>query len=298
MSTGDTFTTISFSYRIGISTVSKIVEEVCDALWKNLQPLYMPTPDENMWRNIEEGFRSRWDFPHCIGTIDGKHVEIQAPPNSGSNFFNYKKYYSTVLLGLVDSEYKFIAIDSGAYGKESDSSIFVESELGKRLSSYAMAVPPDEPLFEENFNDPYVIVGDEGFPLKRFLLRPFPKDRHLNDERRIFNYRLCRCRRVVENAFGILAQRWRIYFRPLNCKLHLVNKIVKATTILHNYLCSKGSFSPVGTPEEILEAYNKAWKPIPRYGAQASKEATEIRNHFVKYFMSEEGSVPWQWNHI
>ncbi|KAG8260056.1 hypothetical protein J6590_105494 [Homalodisca vitripennis] len=57
------------------------------------------------------------------------------------------------------------------------------------------------------------------------------------------------------------------YLLQTHCKLHLVNKIVKATAVLHNYLCSKGSFSPVLTPEVILEAYDKAWKPIPRYGA-------------------------------
>lgn len=283
---------------MGISTVSTIVEEVCDAFWTYLQLTYMPTPDEAMWRNIEEGFRNRWNFPHCIGTIDGKHVEIQAPPNSGSKFYNYKKHYSVVLLGLVDSEYKFIAIDSGAYGKECDSSIFIDSDLGKRLTTYSMAVPPDEPLFEENVSVPYVIVGDEGFPLKRFILRPFPKDRNFDNRRRIFNYRLCRCRRVVENAFGILAQRWRVFFRPINCKLELVNKIVKATTVLHNFIGSKGNLLSVGTPEEIIEAYNTSWKPIPRYGTQASKEAVQIRNHFVKYFNSEEGSVPWQWDHI
>jgi hypothetical protein len=118
-----------------------------------------------------------------------------------------------------------------------------------------MAVPPDEPLFEENVSVPYVIVGHEGFPLKRFILRPFPKDRNLDSKRRIFNYRLCRCRRVVENAFGILAQRWHVFFRPINCKLELVNKIVKATTVLQNFIGSKGNLLSVGMPEEIIEAY-------------------------------------------
>jgi hypothetical protein len=58
--------------------------------------------------------------PHCIGAIDEKHVSIQAPPNSGTSFFNLKGKYSTVLLGLVDAEYKFICIDTGSYGKECD----------------------------------------------------------------------------------------------------------------------------------------------------------------------------------
>lgn len=270
------------------------MEEVCDALWNRLQPVFMPTPDEAMWRHIEQGFRNVLNFPHCIGAIDGKHVLIQAPPNSGSSFYNYKNYYSTVLLGLVDAEYKFIAIDCGAYGKECDGSIFMASAMGKRIYSYSMAVPPDEPLVEGGVNMPYVIVGDEGFPLKRFLLRPFPRDKRLTTEKQLYNYRICRCRRVIENAFGILAQRWRVYFRPLACNIETVKKIIKATTVLHNYLCSKGDMTEVGSPEEILEAYNNCWKPLPRFGTQAAKEATSIRNHFVSYFNSPEGSVPWQ----
>jgi hypothetical protein len=103
-------------------------------------------------------------------------VTIQCPPNSGSSFYNYKGYYSIVLLGLVDAEYKFIAIDSGAYGKEGDGSIFMESALGQRICTYSMAVPQDEPIVEGGCSLPYVIVGDSAFPLKRFLLRPYPRD--------------------------------------------------------------------------------------------------------------------------
>lgn len=72
--------------------------------------IYMPSPDESMWKKIDEVLRNMWNFPHYIGTVDGKHVKIQALPNSGSSFFNYKKCYSVALLGLVYSEYKFITI--------------------------------------------------------------------------------------------------------------------------------------------------------------------------------------------
>lgn len=263
-----------------------------------MQPIFMPVPNEKNWLHIEQGFNNRWNFPHCIGAIDGKHVAINAPPNSGSTFFNYKKYYSTVLLGLVDYEYKFIAIDAGSFGKECDGGIFSDSTLGKRLNNYTLAIPPDEPLYEGGSKVPYVIVGDEGFPMKRFLLRPFPRQGQLDVEKRIYNYRLCRCRRIVENAFGILAQRWRIYFRPLACKYDSIVKIIKATTVLHNYLCSKGDMTSVGTQEDISHAYETCWKPIPRFGTRSSEEAKHVREEFVDYFYSEHGSVPWQWCHI
>ena len=55
----------------------------------------VPTPDE--WRSIAEEFEERWNFPLCCGAVDGKHVVLKAPANSGSQFFNYKGTFSLVL---------------------------------------------------------------------------------------------------------------------------------------------------------------------------------------------------------
>lgn len=79
---------------------------------------YMPVPTRQDWLEIAHGFQERWNFPNCIGAIDGKHVVLQAPPASGSLYYNYKGTHSIVLLALVDAHYKFRVIDVGAFRKK------------------------------------------------------------------------------------------------------------------------------------------------------------------------------------
>lgn len=73
------------------------------------------------WVNVvgnAENFYSRQQFPNCIGAIDGKHIKIRCPPNSGSDFYiNYKQYFSIVLLAICDAQYKFTWVDIGQCGK-------------------------------------------------------------------------------------------------------------------------------------------------------------------------------------
>lgn len=69
------------------------------------------------WAIVAEQFYSDWQFPNCVGAIDGKHIKIRCPPKSGSLFFNYKQYFSIVLLASCDAQYKFTWVDIGQYGK-------------------------------------------------------------------------------------------------------------------------------------------------------------------------------------
>ena len=78
---------------MGSSTVSGIIDSTCDALWKVLLPKYMSRPTTpSAWRRVSQGFEQMWNFPHCVGAIDGKHIVVQAPACSGSTFFNYKAH--------------------------------------------------------------------------------------------------------------------------------------------------------------------------------------------------------------
>ncbi|KAL2095615.1 hypothetical protein ACEWY4_007763 [Coilia grayii] len=201
LATGDSFATIAFSCRVGHCNVGRVVREVAATIWDVLLPDYMPAPSTEDWRVIANGFGQRWNFPNCVGSVDGKHVVIQAPDTSGSLYFNYKGTYSIVLLAVVDAEYLFRVVDGGGYGRTSDGGSLYASAFGEGLRDGTLGLPEDAiiPGSEHRGRMPFVFVGDEAFPLRRNLMRTFPGP-HVPGEQRVYNYRPSRARMAANNA--------------------------------------------------------------------------------------------------
>ncbi|XP_056424381.1 uncharacterized protein LOC130363079 [Hyla sarda] len=275
---------------MGKSTISKFVPETCEAIWRNLQPQYIPEPTTAMWNAAAEGFWRHANFPNCVGALDGKHVRIKKPCKSGSVFFNYKKYFSIILMAICDATYKFMAVDIGAYGQNNDARVFKESNLGKALYAGTFMIPEPKPLpGTDGPALPHIIVADEAFQMSKNLLKPY-SGRRLNPQRRIFNYRLTRARRYVECSFGILTNKWRILTTSIQVKPESVDKIIKACVVLHNFLIN---MEPSGIPtmEEICEFNLPGMEPCP---IRSTMSIMHIRDKFSNYFNSEQGALPWQ----
>ena len=124
LATGDAYTGLKARFRLGLATVHKCIKETCEAIWEVLKDDVLPTPTEESWKEIAEGFYTKWHLPNCLGALDGKYVMIRKPFNAGSLFFNYKGYHSIVLMALVDHNYRFTFIDIGGYGSNSDGNVF------------------------------------------------------------------------------------------------------------------------------------------------------------------------------
>lgn len=257
-------------------------------------------------------FCKLWNLPNCIGTIDGKHITIQAPPNSGSMYYNYKKNFSIVLMATCDAQYKFY---TGAYGN-SDGEIL--SEFGKSL--YANTPNISKGTTYSTGSDKevsYYFVGDEAFQMSIHMMRPYP-GRSLNEQKRIFNYQLFRTGRTIENTFGIFAARWRIFRRPIYTDLDVVDRFVLTAMCLHNFLRTKNDekillqqrycypqFIDRETEEDLIEG---EWrqesqdihiKPMGNIGGyRATREAYTMRDTLSSYFMTAAGEVPWQYEYI
>ena len=88
------------------------------------------------------GFQTKWNFPLCIGAIDGKHIVMLCPPISGSSYYNYKKNFSLVMLAMVDFNYQFTYSDICSSGRISDGGIFKACSLVKALKNNSIQVPP------------------------------------------------------------------------------------------------------------------------------------------------------------
>ncbi|XP_034042938.1 protein ALP1-like [Thalassophryne amazonica] len=165
------------------------------------------TPAE--WLAIAEGFFKKWQFPNCCGALDGKHIACKCPPGTGSMYHNYKGFFSMVLFALVDSDYKFIWADIGGKGSASDAQYYIELELKTCLEDGTIGFPDPQPLPHDTEDVSFFWVGDDAFALRPNLMKPYAH-RHLTDEEWIFTSRLSPARRVVENAFGILANRFQV----------------------------------------------------------------------------------------
>lgn len=288
---------MSYSFQLGIKTISRIVAQVCHQIWTILSGEFLAAPTTKRWLLIAEGFKKRANFPNCIGCVDGKHIRIEKFPNSGTMNFNYKGYFSIVLLAVVDSDYRFVYVDIGSYGKDCDSAIFQRTNFYQLLTEGRLNIPPPVPLHPSRNNRiPHVLVGDEAFQLTQHLLRPFGGN-HLDVEKRIYNYRHCRARRYVECAFGIMANKWRIFHRPLNVKKVLSKSIVKACVVLHNVVREKDGYR---SDDMFMSTGNDGLTNVPRARnvPHGGRTANYIRNNFAEYFVSPEGSLPWQMNKI
>nr|CAI5845521.1 unnamed protein product [Callosobruchus analis] len=214
-----------------------------------------------------------------IGAIDGKHVIIQAPANTGSLCFSYKKSFSVVLLALVSADCKFIVIDVGSYGKNSD---------GNKLQ-----IPSDKALPGTDIILPHVRIGDEAFPISVNLMRPYPVHQTANDEENhIFNYRLSRAHRVSENAFVLLTKKFRIHERMIGMTPDHVNTVIKAH-MCFNYLTDDTCYWTENEQNDVREA-SEVLRPLLGIGGNNAQQALQVREHFKHYFTSPEDAVEWQ----
>ena len=169
--------------------------------------------------------------------MDGKHVLIHPPPNFGSYYFNYKHTFSFVLLAIVDANYKFIYTSVWCNGRILDNGLFKNCNLYSALEHNSLNIPKELTLLWTEQVVPFVVVADDVFLLKAYIMKLYSQQ-GLTPEEWVFNYHLSCAWRVVENAFSILTNQFRVFMTPMNLCPEKVEIITLACCILHNFLCT------------------------------------------------------------
>ena len=197
---------------------------------------FLKGPDnEEEWTKVARCFEEKWNFPHCVGAIDGKLVVIQATAKSGPLFFNYKKSFSIVLMAVCNATYEFTMVDFGEAGRQSDGGVFANTNIGFEILNNLLNLPQACTIEGTSTVFQYVFVADDAFPMRVNLIKPY-SNKCLNLKEIIANYRICRARRIIENTFGILAARFRVFRRQIISKEETNESITKACVALHNYI--------------------------------------------------------------
>lgn len=134
----------------------------------------------------------------------------------------------------LNFRYRFLYINVGAPGRCNDSGIYEKSKLKQNIENSNVLQDLAKNL--NGVNVPAVIMGDSAFRLSRYLVKPYPFYAERSEEQKYFNYRLSKCRRVVENAFGHLKARFRRIGKGIENSVKYANLIIKACCVLHNFL--------------------------------------------------------------
>ncbi len=154
---------------MGISMIQQIITEVAEAIWEELMPEYLRPP------LINQGFEHKWQFPHCCGSLDGKHCIIQCPAKSGSAYWNYKKSFFCCPNGTGKQQLQVYMVDIGACGIKGDSNTFQNSAFGQQFMQGHIPFLNPQNLPGTNLLSPFVIIGDKAFPSLINLVKPYPR---------------------------------------------------------------------------------------------------------------------------
>nr|CAI5826511.1 unnamed protein product [Callosobruchus analis] len=213
-----------------------------------------------------------------------------------------------VMMALVDANYMFTYVDVGCQGRTSDGGVFRNTVLGRKLLENVLMLPEDEPL--PNYTQttfPYVFVADDAFAWGPHLLKPYQGLYEAGSDERVFNYRLSRARRIVENVFGILASVFRVFKAPMLLQPDKVSKIAIVCALLHNFLRRSKDSSATYTPPGFIDTEKDCtiipgtWRsdvenmtsflPLKKIPRKSGREAQEIRKLFCRYFQTT-GKLP------
>nr|XP_048709085.1 uncharacterized protein LOC125637998 isoform X1 [Caretta caretta] len=226
-------------------------------------------------------------FPHCGGTIDGTYGPILPLDHLTNQYVNCKGYFSMVLQALVDHKGCFTDINVGCLEKVHYARIFRNSGLFEQLQERTYF--PDQKITIGDVEMPIVILGDPAYPLFPQFMKP--NTGSLDSSKEELNYRLSKCRMVVECAFGRLKAHWHCLLTRLDLSTTNIPIVIAACCVLHNICESKGEMFMVGWEVEANRLAANFEQPDTRAIRRAQLGVMCIREALKTSFMTGQATV-------
>lgn len=216
-------------------------------------------------------------------------------------------------MGIADAEYKLLYVDVGRNGRFSDGGVFNRCNFAQAMDTNQLGLPPPQPLPGRELPVPYALVADDAFAWRPNIMKPYSQ-RNLTMVQRVYNYRLSRARRIIENVFGIMSARFRVLRKPIHLNATKTTKVTLACSVLHNYLMTtnKKKYAPTGTFDHYNdngELIDGNWRqdgitsratmyPLQREAHPENQlDAKSIQKEFTAYF-TEQGELDWQYSFL
>ncbi|CAM5083473.1 unnamed protein product [Natator depressus] len=279
----DSYQSVGNQFGVGKSTVGVAVMQVANTITELLLSKVVTLGNVQV---ILDGFAAM-GFPNCGGAIDGTHIPILGPDHQDSQYINRKGYFSMVLQALVDHKGCFTNINVGWLGKVHDARIFRNSGLFKWLQEGIYF--PDQKITVGDVEMPIVILGDPAYPLMPWLMKPYTGT--LDSSQELFNYRLSKCRMVVECAFGRLKGRWCSLLTHSDLSETNIPIVIAACCVLHNLCESKKETFMAGWEVDANRLASEYVQPDTSAVRRAHQEAVHIREALKTSFMTGQGTV-------
>ncbi|KAH9422239.1 hypothetical protein DERP_002536 [Dermatophagoides pteronyssinus] len=268
--------------RIAHQTISGIVARVCQAICDTFMEKYLSFPTVEEFKQIANRFWTTWNIPNCLGAIDGKHIRIKNSDNK----------HGIYMQAVTDADYRFICCDVGVYNGQSDKEFFSNSIFGQSVINQTIQVPTESmlPIIEPQIDLPYFFIGDDTYPLRTNLLRPYP-ERYINESQKIFNYRINQAKRVAEYSFGVLIDK----FKCLNSTKFMPDNsdfIVLTCVLLYNMILTEEGFNYNQETFDSLRTthIDSSQKPKTKIN-NPTFDAKRIRDIYAEYFFNATGSA-------
>lgn len=171
------------------TTACRAIRRVSLALQRLLRNyIHLPTQEEAA--RTKQDFYLKSGIPGIVGCIDGTHIRIQAPSEHEYLYLNRKGYHSLNVQLVCNSDMTIIDLVARWPGSTHDARILRESALYQDFEA-------------ERVNG--LLLGDSGYPLKRWLMTPLIAPRTAQEHN--YNRKHTSTRNIVERCIGVLKRR-------------------------------------------------------------------------------------------